>query len=104
MRRGQAKKCSEWSRIGRVPMPSPHNRSVYAERAIHVALNLVDEHEERLRSILESNLSTPEEKFQALVNLAHLAGTLLHEMSEATPHAETLHALRVSTYTHDGNH
>jgi hypothetical protein len=48
-----------------------------------VAISLVEQREERLRAILESKESAPEEKFQALVDLAHLAGILLHEVAEA---------------------
>jgi hypothetical protein len=48
-----------------------------------VAIGLVEQREERLRAILESKDATPEEKFQALVDLAHLAGVVLHEVAEA---------------------
>jgi hypothetical protein len=66
-----------------VTMPSPRNTSVSAARAINVAIGLVEQQEERLRDILESKQSTPEEKFDALVRLARLAGIMLHEVSEA---------------------
>jgi hypothetical protein len=48
-----------------------------------VAIGLVEQREERLHAILEAKESTSEQKFQALVDLAHLAGTLLHEVAEA---------------------
>jgi predicted nucleotidyltransferase len=64
-------------------MPSPGNTAVYAVRAIDVALGLVEQQEERLRAIIESKQSSPQEKFEALVDLAHLAGILLHEMGES---------------------
>jgi hypothetical protein len=49
---------------------------------MNVAVGLVEQQEERLRGILESKQTTPEEKFEALVDLAQLAGILLHEMAE----------------------
>jgi hypothetical protein len=63
--------------------PLPRNTKVSGAQAINVATGLVEQQEERLRDILESRQSTPDEKFEALVDLAHLAGILLHEMSEA---------------------
>jgi hypothetical protein len=48
-----------------------------------VAIGLIEQREERLRAILESKESTPEEKFQALVDLAHMAGILLHQAAKA---------------------
>ena len=48
-----------------------------------MAIGLVEQREERLRTIVESKDATPEQKFQALVDLAHLAGILLHEVAEA---------------------
>jgi hypothetical protein len=54
-----------------------------------VALGLVEEQEERLRAVLESSEATPDEKFAALVDLAHLAGILQHEMVEAEAAAPT---------------
>jgi predicted nucleotidyltransferase len=64
-------------------MPSPRNSSISAARAINVAVTLVEQQQEQLRAIIESTQSRPEEKFQALVDLAHLAGILLHEMAVA---------------------
>ena len=65
------------------PMPSPRNISISAERAVNAALRLVDEHEQRLRAILESEQAAADEKFQALVDLAHLTGILVREAAEA---------------------
>ena len=48
-----------------------------------MAIGLVEQREGRLRAILESKDATPEEKFQALVDLANLAGILLNEVAEA---------------------
>jgi hypothetical protein len=46
------------------------------------SIGLVKQQEERLRDILESKQATPDEKLEALVDLAHLAEILLHEMAE----------------------
>jgi hypothetical protein len=64
-------------------MPSPRNTSVSAQRAVNVALNLAEQHEQRLRAILESEQASPERKFQALVDLAYLTGILVREAAEA---------------------
>jgi hypothetical protein len=64
-------------------MPSPRNTSVCAARAIELALGLVEQREQRLRGIIESEQTTPDEKFEALIDLARLTGILLHEMAEA---------------------
>jgi hypothetical protein len=63
-------------------MPSPRNTSVSAARAINVALDLADQQEQRLCAIIESKQATSDEKFQALVDLAHLAGIVLHAAAE----------------------
>ena len=63
-------------------MPSLRYASVSASRAINVAIGLVEQQEERLRDVLESKQAAPEEKFEALVSLAHLAGIVLHELVE----------------------
>lgn len=68
-------------------MRSPRNISVSAERAVNVALRLVEEHELRLRDILESEQAAPDEKFQALVDLVHLTGILVREAAEAEAEA-----------------
>ena len=64
-------------------MPSPRNASVSATRAINVAISLVEQQEERLRAVIESKQATPDEKFAALVDLAHLAGIVLRGVAEA---------------------
>jgi len=43
----------------------------------------VEKQEDCLRAILESKQATPDEKFEALVDLAHLAGILLRETAES---------------------
>jgi hypothetical protein len=63
-------------------MPPQRNISASAARAISVAIGLVEQQEERLRDILESKQATPDEKFAALVDLARLAGILLHKVAE----------------------
>jgi hypothetical protein len=63
-------------------IPSPRNTSVSAARVINLAIGLVEQQEERLRDILESKQATPDEKFEALVNLANLAGIVLHKAAE----------------------
>jgi hypothetical protein len=43
----------------------------------------VDQYELRLRTVIESEQTSPEEKFQALIDLAHLTGILVREAAEA---------------------
>jgi ATP-dependent Zn protease len=64
-------------------MPSPRNTSESAARVINIAIDLVEQREERLRAIVESKRATPDEKFAALIELARLAGIVLHEKAEA---------------------
>jgi hypothetical protein len=64
-------------------MTSPRNTSLSAERIINVALDLLDERKEHLCSILESEQTTPDEKYQALVSLAYMTGILVREATEA---------------------
>jgi hypothetical protein len=64
-------------------MASPRNIERSAQRGIDVALGLAEEQEQRLRAILESKQSTPDEKFQALLDLARLAGISFHHSAEA---------------------
>jgi hypothetical protein len=63
-------------------MSSPRNTSVAAARAIDVVLGLADQQEQRLCAIIESKQATPDEKFHALVDLARLAGIVLHAAVE----------------------
>jgi len=64
-------------------MASPRNIQVSAQRGIDVALGLAEQQEHRLRDILESKQSTPDEKFQALLDLSRLAGISLHHSTDA---------------------
>jgi hypothetical protein len=64
-------------------MASPRNIELSAQRGINVALGLAEEQEQRLRVILESTQATQDEKFQALLDLALLAGISFHHSSEA---------------------
>jgi hypothetical protein len=43
----------------------------------------LNKQEERLRAIIESKQAKPDEKFEALVDLAHLAGIVLLGAAEA---------------------
>ena len=63
-------------------MSSPRNTSVSAARVINVTLGLADQQEQRLCAIIESKQATPDEKFQALVDLARLAGIVLRVAAE----------------------
>jgi len=63
-------------------MSSPRNTSVSVARPIDVALGLADQQEQRLCTIIESKQATSDEKFQALVDLARLAGIVLHVATE----------------------
>ena len=47
-----------------------------------MALGLADQEEQRLCTIIESKQATPDERFQALVDLARLAGIVLHAAAE----------------------
>jgi hypothetical protein len=57
-------------------MRSPHNSSILTRRIIQAALNLIDEQQGKLVAIVESEHSTPQERYDALVNLAHMTGVL----------------------------
>jgi hypothetical protein len=63
-------------------MPSPRNSSLLAHRIIHLALDLLDERKERLCSIVGSEQTSPDEKFEALVSLACMTGILVREASD----------------------
>jgi hypothetical protein len=63
-------------------MTSPRNTSIFAARVVNVALGLADQQEQRLCAIVESKQATQDEKFQALIGLAHLAGIVLHTAAE----------------------
>jgi CheY-like chemotaxis protein len=57
-------------------MPALRNTSLSAERTIQVAIDQHDERKEHLCSIVESEQTTPDEKYQALVSLAYMTGVL----------------------------
>jgi len=63
-------------------MSSPRNTSASATRVIKVAIDLVEQQEDRLHAIIESKQATPDEQFVALVELARLAGIVLHDKTE----------------------
>jgi hypothetical protein len=63
-------------------MASPRNTLASAERAIHAALNLCDQQKQHLCAIVESEQSTPDEKYEALVSLAYLTGILVSQAAE----------------------
>lgn len=56
-------------------MPSPHS-SVLSERIIFAAL---DQRKQELCAVIESEQTTPEEKYESLVTLAYITGVLTHE-------------------------
>jgi hypothetical protein len=60
----------------RPTMASPRNASLSGERAIETVLALLEQHEVRLRQIVESDDTTPAEKYEALMRLASLTGIL----------------------------
>jgi hypothetical protein len=64
-------------------MPSPRNSSLLAQRTIQVALDLLDERREHLCSIVESEQTSTDEKYEALVSLAYMTGILMREAAEA---------------------
>jgi hypothetical protein len=55
-----------------------------AIRAPDAASRLVEEREQRLCETIESRQSSPEEKYQALVDLAYLTGILIKELDETS--------------------
>ena len=65
-------KRAEW----RSPMPSPRNTSLSGERTIETVLGVLEQHKERLCRIVESDDTTPEDKYEALIHLASLTGIL----------------------------
>ncbi|HEY4379177.1 MAG TPA: hypothetical protein VGN01_02460 [Acidobacteriaceae bacterium] len=64
-------------------MRTPRKLSPSAERAVHATLRLADEQEQRLRSVVESGLASPDEKFRALADLALLTEALFRLAAEA---------------------
>lgn len=64
-------------------MSSPRNSYLSAERAIHVAIDLLDQRKDYLCSIVESEQTTPDQKYEALVILACMTGILVREAALA---------------------
>ena len=64
-------------------MRSPRNNSAIAERVIHFALDLLDKRRQELCAAIESEQTTPEEKFEALVALADMTGVLTRKAAES---------------------
>lgn len=63
-------------------MPSPRNTSLSAEKTIDAVLNVLDQHKERLCAIVESEKTTPDDKYEALMRLASLTGILTSMAAE----------------------
>ena len=61
-----------------------HVSRASAVRALDAALRLVDEREQQLCRIIESSQSSPEEKYQALLDLAYMTDILVREMTETS--------------------
>jgi hypothetical protein len=55
-----------------------------AIRALDAAVGFVNEREQQLCQIIESSQSSPEEKYQALVDLAYMTAILVREMTETS--------------------
>jgi hypothetical protein len=58
-------------------MPSPRNISLSGEQTVNAILDTLDQHKERLIAIVESEQTTPEDKYEALMRLASLTGILI---------------------------
>jgi len=61
-----------------------HVPSAFVARALDAALRLGDEREQELCWIIESSQSSPDEKYQALLDLAYMTGILAREMTETS--------------------
>jgi hypothetical protein len=64
-------------------MPCPRNTSIPTGRTIHLALDLLDKRKNELCSLVESERTTPQEKYHALVKLAYMTGILTSAAAEA---------------------
>jgi hypothetical protein len=64
-------------------MAYPRNISLYTAPTIYVALDLLDQRKDEPCFIVESEQSTPEEKYEALVALAYMTGILTSAAAEA---------------------
>jgi len=62
-------------------MPFPYRPPVIALRAIEVAPSVVAQEERRLIAIIESERSSEDERFEALVSLANLASRLVIKLA-----------------------
>lgn len=70
-------------------MLSPRNTTISGQRTIDAALALLDQHKLRLTEIIESEATTEDEKYDALVMLAYMTGILTREA--AATQAENSH-------------
>ena len=61
----------------------PRNASLSGEQTMHAILDALDQHKQRLLAIVESEGTTPEDKYEALMRLASLAGILTRTLGEA---------------------
>lgn len=64
-------------------MPSPRNASLSGKQTMHAILDVLDRHKERLLAIVESEETTPDDKYEALMRLASLTGILTRAGGEA---------------------
>ena len=64
-------------------MPSPRNTALSAEQTIGAILDILDLHKERLLAIVESEETTPDDKYEALMRLASLTEILIRTAGEA---------------------
>jgi hypothetical protein len=55
-----------------------------AIRALDAAAGLVNEREQQLCQVIESSQSSPQEKYQALVDLAYMTAILVRETNETS--------------------
>jgi hypothetical protein len=55
-----------------------------AIRALDAAMELVNERERQLCQVIESSQSSPQEKYQALVDLAYMTAILVRETTETS--------------------
>ena len=57
-------------------MPSPRNTALSGELTVDIVLGAIELHKERLCQIIESDDTTPEDKYEALMRLASMTGIL----------------------------
>jgi hypothetical protein len=63
-------------------MLSPRNASLSRKQTMHAVLDALDQHKERLLVIVESEVTTPDDKYEAVMRLASLAGILTRTAAE----------------------